>query len=212
MYTMDTFTVFRVYMARELCSHCGFSTKTCLCDSINIINNRLKIIILRHPSEEKITKNTAHLLNLGLANCQIIAGESEQDFVSLQTLPKSSTAVLYPSHDAWCLDEQSSEVNIFKQTLTNLIVIDGTWKKAFKMRQLTPSLQQFKTVSFKQLPQNQYLIRKAPREDSLSTLEAVAHSLHLIEQLDVTPLYKLLAALVDKQTKHMPEDVRARYL
>ena len=56
-------------------------------------------------------------------------------------------------------------------------------KKHLKCANLPLVYTQFKTVSFKQLPQNQYLIRKAPREDSLSTLEAVAHSLHLIEGL-----------------------------
>ncbi|WP_289097726.1 tRNA-uridine aminocarboxypropyltransferase [uncultured Pseudoalteromonas sp.] len=201
-------------MARELCSHCGFSVKTCLCDSISIINNRLKIIILRHPNEEKVTKNTANLLNLGLDNCQILAGESEQDFLQLATLPKATTAVLYPADNALCLDEHTATAtaDAFKQSLTHLIVIDGTWKKAYKMLQLTPSLQGFQAVSFKQIPQNKYVIRKAPRADSLSTLEAVAHSLKLIEGLDVTPLYKLLAALVDKQTQHMPDNVKARYL
>ena len=199
-------------MARELCSHCGFSVKTCLCDSISIINNKLKIIILRHPSEEKVTKNTANLLNLGLDNCQILAGESEQDFLQLATLPKETTAVLYPADNALCLDEHTATTVALKQSFTHLIVIDGTWKKAYKMLQLTPSLQGFQAVSFKQIPQNKYVIRKAPRADSLSTLEAVAHSLKLIEGLDVTPLYKLLAALVDKQTQHMPDNVKARYL
>ncbi|MCG9708611.1 DTW domain-containing protein [Pseudoalteromonas sp. Isolate3] len=169
-------------------------------------------MILRHPNEEKITKNTANLLNLGLENCQIIAGESERDFLQLATLPKATTAVLYPADDALNLDEHTATTDAFKQSLTHLIVIDGTWKKAYKMLQLTPSLHAFEAVSFKQVPQNKYVIRKAPRADSLSTLEAVAHSLKLIEGLDVTPLYRLLAALVDKQTQHMPANVKARYL
>ena len=199
-------------MARELCSHCGFSIKTCLCDSISIINNKLKIIILRHPSEEKVTKNTANLLNLGLENCQIIAGESEQDFLQLATLPKATTAVLYPTEDALSLDEHTATTDAFKQSLNHLIVIDGTWKKAYKILQLTTLLNQFKTVSFKQLPKNRYAIRKAPRADSLSTLEAVAHSLFLIEQLNPAPLYNALNELIQKQTQHMPEHVKARYL
>ncbi len=198
-------------MARKLCSHCGFSVKTCLCNSISIINNKLKIIILRHPSEGKITKNTANLLNLGLDNCQIITGESEQDFLQLAALPKTTTAVLYPTKDALNLDQLNTTTEAIKQSLTHLIVIDGTWKKAYKIMQLTPSLHAFQAVSFKQIPQNKYVIRKAPRADSLSTLEAVAYSLNLVEGIDVAPLYRLLAALVDKQTQHMPDDVKARY-
>lgn len=69
MYIMDIFIVFWVYMVRELCFYCGFFIKICLCDFINIINNRLKIIILCYLSEEKIIKNMVYLLNLGLVNC-----------------------------------------------------------------------------------------------------------------------------------------------
>ncbi|MEI8618884.1 hypothetical protein P4S63_22370 [Pseudoalteromonas sp. B193] len=57
-------------------------------------------------------------------------------------------------------------------------------EKSHKILQLTTLLNQFKTVSFKQLPKNRYAIRKAPRADSLSTLEAVAHGCFLIEQLN----------------------------
>lgn len=199
-------------MARELCPHCGFSIRTCLCDAINIINNKLKIIILRHPSEEKVAKNTARLLQLGLKNCEIIQGESENDFSVLASLPKTTTAVLYPSDDSLKLDDSVQAMHDFKSSLTHLIVIDGTWKKAFKILKLTPTLESFKAVSFNHLPTNKYTIRKAPRADSLSTLEAVAHSLALIENCDVSPLYQLLNALIDKQTQHMPEHVKARYL
>ncbi|MGX1113047.1 DTW domain-containing protein YfiP [Pseudoalteromonas sp. MBR-15] len=199
-------------MARELCSGCGFSVKTCLCNAISIINNKLKIIILRHPSEEKVTKNTAHLLKLGLANCIILSGESEQDFPELASLPTQSTALLYPADNAIMLDKCTDATLDFKQQLTHLVVLDGTWKKAYKMLMLTPSLQHFKAVSFATLPKNKYVIRKAPRADSLSTLEAVAQSLNLIEQCNVDPLYHLLTALVEKQTQHMPQAVKARYL
>ncbi|TMP39213.1 DTW domain-containing protein, partial [Pseudoalteromonas sp. S1650] len=74
-------------------------------------------------------------------------------------------------------------------SLNHLSVIDGTWKKAYKMLQLTPSLRAFQTVSFQHIPQNKYVIRKAPRAVSLSSLEGVAHRLKLIDGLYVTPLY-----------------------
>ncbi|CAM2741846.1 tRNA-uridine aminocarboxypropyltransferase [Pseudoalteromonas distincta] len=209
-------------MARTLCNHCNFALNTCICSAITNINNKVTIIILQHPSEEKIAKNTAKLLNLCLTDCQIIKGENNDDFSILKTLPVSSTVLLYPNENAINLDDNAEQASINNIThlaeqasinnITHLIVVDGTWKKAYKILQLTPLLNQFKTVSFKQLPKNRYAIRKAPRADSLSTLEAVAHSLLLIEQLDPAPLYNVLDELIQKQTQHMPKHVKARYL
>ncbi|MCQ8888462.1 DTW domain-containing protein [Pseudoalteromonas carrageenovora] len=197
-------------MARTLCNNCNFSLSTCICSAVKDVNNHVNVIILQHPSEEKIAKNTAKLLNLSLSGCQIIKGESNNDFDILKSLPLETTVLLYPNEQAINLDDKAQSAELSK--ITHLIVIDGTWKKAYKILQLTTLLNQFKTISFKQLPKSRYAIRKAPRADSLSTLEAVAHSLFLIEQLNPAPLYNLLDELIQKQTQQMPEHVKARYL
>ncbi|MDC9525439.1 DTW domain-containing protein [Pseudoalteromonas sp. Angola-30] len=197
-------------MTRQVCERCLFTPSTCICGAIKRLTNKVSVVILQHPSEEKIAKNTAKLLNLSLTDCKIIKGENNTDFAMLNSLPVESTVLLYPNEHATNLDDTNPKPALSK--ITHLIVIDGTWKKAYKILQLTPLLTKFKTVSFKQLPQNRYAIRKAPRADSLSTLEAVAHSLLLIEQQNPAPLYNLLDELIQKQTQHMPEHVKARYL
>lgn len=197
-------------MTRQVCERCLFTPSTCICGAIKRLTNKVSVVILQHPSEEKIAKNTAKLLNLSLTDCKIIKGENNTDFAMLNSLPVKSTVLLYPNEHATNLDDTNPKPAL--SNITHLIVIDGTWKKAYKILQLTPLLTKFKTVSFKQLPQNRYAIRKAPRADSLSTLEAVAHSLLLIEQLNPAPLYNLLDELIQKQTQHMPEHVKARYL
>ena len=197
-------------MTRQVCERCLFTPSTCICGAIKRLTNKVSVVILQHPSEEKIAKNTAKLLNLSLTDCKTIKGENNTDFAMLNSLPLDSTVLLYPNEHATYLDDTNPKPAL--NNITHLIVIDGTWKKAYKILQLTPLLTKFKTVSFKQLPQNRYAIRKAPRADSLSTLEAVAHSLLLIEQLNPAPLYNLLDELIQKQTQHMPEHVKARYL
>jgi DTW domain-containing protein YfiP len=197
-------------MTRQVCERCLFTPSTCICGAIKHLTNKVSVVILQHPSEEKIAKNTAKLLNLSLTDCKIIKGENNTDFAQLNSLPVESTVLLYPNEHATNLDDANSKPAL--SNITHLIVIDGTWKKAYKILQLTPLLTKFNTVSFKHLPQSRYAIRKAPRADSLSTLEAVAHSLWLIEQLNPAPLYNLLDELIQKQTQHMPKHVKARYL
>ncbi|MDQ9090924.1 tRNA-uridine aminocarboxypropyltransferase [Pseudoalteromonas haloplanktis] len=198
-------------MSRTLCEHCKFSLSTCLCEDLSVLDNKLKIIILQDPNEIKVSKNTARLLTLCLSQCELIIGETQADFSLLETLPVASTALLYPDQDAVLLDDAGIATKTFAEQLSHLIVLDGTWKKAFKIMQLTPSLNNFKKVSFATIPKNRYRIRKAPRADSLSTLEAVAHSLMLIENANTTGLYQALDALNNKQTQFMPEHVKARY-
>ena len=198
-------------MSRSLCAHCKFSLSTCLCEDLSVLDNKLKIIILQDPNEIKVSKNTARLLTLCLSQCEIIVGETQSDFSILKQLPITSTALLYPAEDAMLLDEMCTSTKTFTEQLSHLIVLDGTWKKAFKIMQLTPLLNNFTKVSFASIPQNRYRIRKAPREDSLSTLEAVAHSLTLIEHANPAGLYQALEALNNKQTQFMPEHVKARY-
>lgn len=199
-------------MSRSVCNHCQYSQQTCICDAIDIINNSLNIIILQHPSEVKASKNTARLVSLSLSNCQIHIGECDDDFTFLSNLPSDSTALLYPAEDAILLDDKSQNIKQpSAKTINHLIVLDGTWKKAFKIMQLTSELKRFQKVSFRQLPTNRYIIRKAPRADSLSTLEAIAYSLQLLDNQPIAPLYKLLNAFIEKQTQFMPEHVKARY-
>lgn len=198
-------------MSRSLCAHCKFSLSTCLCEDLSVLDNKLKIIILQDPNEIKVSKNTARLLTLCLTQCELIIGQTQADFSILENLPIASTALLYPDEDAILLDDKCASTKAFTAQLSHLIVLDGTWKKAFKLMQLTPALKNFKKVSFASIPQNRYRIRKAPRKDSLSTLEAVAHSLALIENADPSGLYQVLEALNNKQTQFMPEHVKARY-
>jgi DTW domain-containing protein YfiP len=68
------------------------------------------------------------------------------------------------------------------QALTNLtrlrvIVLDGTWRKSRKMLYLNPSLQKLPRLGLQTTPSSQYRIRKAHRDDQLSTLEATCHAL-----------------------------------
>ncbi len=191
---------------RAVCTSCHYPESHCLCIHVKHITNKTKLIILQHPSEVKNAKNTARLAKLCFSQCELHIGESEHDFNHLRNLPVGTTCVLYPSEQSISLDT-NHELN----EITHLILIDGTWKKAHKILMLNPWLQTHRFVSFTSVPTNQYTIRKAPRADSLSTIEAIAHSISLIEQCDVTPAYDLLKQMMELQYKHMPEHVRQRY-
>lgn len=193
-------------MSRALCEKCQFIISDCICPQIQSINNQTQVIVLQHRSEQNNAKNTVRLAKLIYQKITVLIGEHNDDFSELANLPIETTALLYPGESAKVLDDQCS-----KTDLTHLIVLDGTWKKANKLLFTVERLKQFRQVSFKQLPTNQYHLRKANRSDSLSSLEAIAYALECVENLAMTPAYLALDAMMENQFKYMPATVRARY-
>ena len=75
------------------------------------------------------------------------------------------------------------------KTLTNgvladiecIIILDGTWKKAYRMFMLNPCLQQIKHIVLPQGITSLYQIRKTKKDNALSSLEACCHALARLE-------------------------------
>jgi DTW domain-containing protein YfiP len=94
----------------------------------------------------------------------------------------------------------------------NIILLDGTWRKAYKILQLNPWLLDLPSLHLSFEGKSQYTIRKSSRPDSLSTLEAAAYSLQALEpELDITPILKVFNAMVQQRLDAMPKAVRQRY-
>ncbi|WP_051215766.1 tRNA-uridine aminocarboxypropyltransferase [Ferrimonas futtsuensis] len=194
---------------RQQCPRCLRPQSVCLCPSLGHCASRHRVTILRHPSEAKSAKGTAHLCSLVLEHCTLFDGETETDFAGLrQALERDNRPVwlLYPGTEATPLESMGSDCQP-----GHLLVLDGTWKKVHRMLQLNPWLQSLPRVSFGDLPQGNYQIRKARRADSLSTLEAIAHALTRIDRCDTRPLLTAFEALKQSQLAHMPESIRQRY-
>ncbi|WP_105255595.1 tRNA-uridine aminocarboxypropyltransferase [Pseudoalteromonas sp. T1lg75] len=191
-------------MARPLCSRCHYPPSSCVCPFVNQIDNRIKLWVLQHPHEQKQAKSTTPLLQLGLTNVQLCVGELPEDFAEVRAISEQACALLYPSTDAEPVEQSHSP-------LEHIIVLDGTWSKVHRLWQQNPWLHELKALSFDQVPASRYHIRKANREQSLSTLEASAYCLAHLEGLDTRPLLHLLEGFVTMQTKQMPAAVKQRY-
>jgi DTW domain-containing protein YfiP len=183
-------------MAREVCTQCEFPVSTCLCDVIQPIHCETKFDIIQHPSEVSAAKNTARLCKLCMKNVRIWVGEQPDDFHHLrQELAASSNtavSVLYPS-------DQSMTVAHYQEATRNvdshrLIVLDGTWKKAYKLWQLNTWLHDYPAIRLEDVASN-YHIRKSPKPGGVSTLEAIAAILNELEPtVDSQPLMSIFEA------------------
>ncbi len=180
-------------MPRKTCPICLYPINTCVCRAVKQLNPKTSLYVMQHPSEIKAAKNTIRLAKLCIPELHIYTGEQPADFKDLIDLPPADTFLLYPDENAQPIETLSTE----RTKPVNLIILDGTWKKTYKLLMLNPWLKKFRTLSFNNLPENQYVIRKAKRSDSLSSLEAIAYSLEVIENLETQPLYNTLHKMME---------------
>jgi DTW domain-containing protein YfiP len=108
---------------------------------------------------------------------------------------ETSIAVLFPSPDSKIFSEALKPA---VQRVQTLILIDGTWRKAKKMWQLNPWLWSLAVSRLEAGSISRYRIRKGSEAGGISTLEAAALALEILEGADTEPLYKAFEAMQDK--------------
>ncbi len=199
-------------MTSRYCSQCGKARKACICDSIQSLDSGLELIILQHPTEEHRPMGTARILTLSLMNCHHFIGEDFSRHDELNQLlceDEVDHFVLYPGDRALSVTEYQNQANpAYKQ---RAILLDGTWKKAYKMWQLSTNLHNLPAVRLPGEINGNYRIRKAPNDNALSTVEAGYHLLSLWQpESDFTPLLVAFEQMIDFQIAQMPAGVFER--
>ncbi|SIN76812.1 tRNA-uridine aminocarboxypropyltransferase [Salinivibrio sp. ES.052] len=193
------------------CSSCHKAKAICVCDAITPITNSIPVIILQHPDEVSHPKNSACLLSLALDNCERWIGENFSEHGALnETLAQTQRryAVLYPGEHAISLSsltEQPVEDNN-RERPWGIILLDGTWKKAYKMYQLSKNLHDLPTVNITPMSPSQYTIRKSAKLGALSTLEAGFTALSELSgnSEHYQPLLASFETMIARQLAFMP--------
>ncbi|CAD6365706.1 MULTISPECIES: tRNA-uridine aminocarboxypropyltransferase [Shewanella] len=196
-------------MTRHYCVACRYPLNSCLCGSIQPIYPSTRLVVLQHPSEVEHKKNSVRVLSLAVPETQIYVGEDEHDFSELRNdLTKHDQPIylVYPSDNSVSVEAQDISPNCV------LLLLDGTWRKAFKMLQLNPWLNEYPAVHLTEGYESRYKIRKSSRSDSLSTLEACAYMLSALDPLlNVAPVITAFDAMVEMRIKAMPPEIQVRY-
>jgi len=152
----------------------------CICQFISTINNDILVVILLHPKEVNQSKGTLPLLTGSLSSFLVIEGENFSDNKQLNDILatyKQQAALLYPSDDAVVLSSLEGSVGDFKC----LILLDATWKKAYRMYMLSKNLHSISHIALPDHLVGQYAIRKTNKKNALSTLEACCYALEILE-------------------------------
>ena len=189
-------------MSRLACARCLRPEQCCLCALIPTLESRTRVLILQHPDETKHALNTARFARLGLLNSALLIGEHFPELEGLLQDPAYHSCLLFPGEQAQPL---TAELGLHKPL--QLVVPDGTWRKARKLMYVNPVLETLPKVTLAQITPSRYRLRKAPTSESLSTLEAITQSLNVLEEADFSPLLKPFEALIEGQIQAMGQGV-----
>jgi len=192
---------------RVLCSNCLKASSACICSTIKVIDNLYQVHILQHPSEEKKAIGTARILKLSLRNVKLSIGE----FFDEQQFDLKNSYLLFPSDTAITATELVKQHTFDKKS--QFILLDGSWKKAYKLLMSNPFLQVLPKVFIDVDVKSNYRLRKSPREDGLSTVEAGYYLLSQLEQdsQKFIPLLKSFEFMIDYQISQIPEEIYQRH-
>ncbi|WP_308367530.1 MULTISPECIES: tRNA-uridine aminocarboxypropyltransferase [unclassified Microbulbifer] len=184
-------------MPRQTCPTCQRPLKVCYCSALVEIANRIEVLIIQHPLEQKHPFNTGRMAHLCLKNSELVVAESLSEAELAQLLTPRS-ALLYPFL-SWLPEvEQMEPGTLQPEDLEQLVVIDATWRKSKKMLHLHPALQQLPRISLAGEWGSNYQIRHSSLANSLSTLESIVITMQQLEperdfKVMLRPFEKMIA-------------------
>ena len=150
----------------------------CYCASLPTLETRTRVVILQHPREREMPIGTARMASLCLPGARLHVGTRWDGHAALRDAladPARPPILLYPGPDARDIlrDPPSGPVT--------LIVVDGTWSQARRVVRDNPVLSSLTRYAFSAPEPSEYRIRKEPRAEYVSTIEALMHVLGVLE-------------------------------
>lgn len=186
-------------MSRNYCPNCEKATAACFCHKLHQYSIDSQIIILRHPSEKGHPLGTAKIAELSLDNCKVITAEEFKNNLELtQAIKDHESYLVFPTQN----EQPSRPIN--ESTKKKLyIFIDGTWKKAKKILYMNPFLNDLPTISLTPSDRSKYILRKVPKDNYISTLEAICECLRQYDDKDISGTLNTLKHIQDFQIQKM---------
>src|ERR1700680_4427038 len=181
------------------CPSCQKPLPLCICDSITPIETRISLLILQHPQEQDRALGTARLTAMHFANAVLKIGLSWPSLSKALGRPvadPSRWAVLYlGSAKVADLETKSDIVAINRKggiedhqrailkDIEGIVLLDGTWSQAKALWWRNAWMLKCQRVILGPSRPSRYgQLRREPRRDGLSTIEAAAMLLASLEK------------------------------
>lgn len=186
---------------RPVCETCARPTSACCCALLPSIATGVRLVVVQHPRESRVPIGTAAMAVRSVQGASLIIATDVDRSDELRRIvedPERRAVLLWPGEGACDLEAASLPLP------ATLVVVDGTWSTAKKLVRRNRILASLPRVRLSPKTPSRYRIRKEPRAECLSTLEAISLALGAIEG-DSEKFKPMLAAferMVDIQIEH----------
>jgi DTW domain-containing protein YfiP len=182
----------------EACPQCHKPAALCVCDGIVPLDNKVSVLILQHPQEQDRTLGTARLTALNLRNATLKIGLSWPSLSKIlgRNVDPQRWAVLYlgsvkaaslaPDRELVFVtrkgDLERNQDGLMRD-IEGIVVLDGTWSQAKALWWRNAWMLKCRRVVLGPRQPSRYgRLRREPRRDGLSTIEATAMLLARLER------------------------------
>ena len=162
---------------RAMCYRCFKPALDCVCADLKAVDNRTGVIIVQHPRERNHPFGTERFARLGLRRVQVrvCAPDDDQAMARAASFPPN-TALLYPSPGA----RDVGTLEDFERP-DHIVLVDATWHQAKTVVRKMPWLRSLPRIRLTPAAPSEYRVRREPRADCLSTIEATVGALRALE-------------------------------
>jgi DTW domain-containing protein YfiP len=181
------------------CLICQKPRPLCICDSITPLKSRIALLILQHPQEQDRALGTARLTAAHFENATVRVGLSWPSLAKALGGPVENPArwaVLYlgsaraselaTDSDIVALTrkgEVADKERAILNSIEGVVLLDGTWSQAKALWWRNPWMLKCQRVILNPARPSRYgRLRREPRSDGLSTIEAAAMILGSLER------------------------------
>lgn len=182
------------------CPACMMLQRLCICSDVPRLETLSRLVLVVHHRELKKPTNTGGLAARCLVNSEVHVSGAIGTVVDYDAVaPESATNLfLFPSEDAVPLTPENARG--FKGPI-RLIVPDGNWGQAARIRKKLKDSPRIINVSLPEGPVTRYQLRREAldRPEGLATLEAIARAMHALEGPQISDaLLAIFRTFVDR--------------
>ncbi len=155
------------------CPRCLLLLRLCLCAEIPRLETRTRIVILRHVAERWRSSNSGRLAAIALVGSELVDHGDRDAPTDDSALRGPGTWLVFP--------EGPPRRTAPAPPPERLIFLDATWQQAKRMRQRITALRGLPILSLAVDEVPEARLRQSPGGGRVSTIEAIARALRLLE-------------------------------
>jgi DTW domain-containing protein len=160
------------------CTRCHLHRSLCLCSLIPRLETRTRVVLVIHLREDRKPTNTGRLATECLPNSEVLVRGHQHQPEQRIAWGDSQPLLLFPHEDAIPIDEYVARG---ASRAFTLIVPDGNWRQASKVRKRVPGVDQVPCVTLPRAHASRYRLRSEAHETGMATMEAIARALRVLE-------------------------------